>query len=314
MKMSHAKSSKEKEPENLWSVRFDQRLLWDENVCETKCPGMARHRHARRDRRLYTLWSGEATTYITIISQNQPTDRDVKPNHVISFCKTSNIPRAKLLQTSPWRLWEEGLVWAEAFKQPGFCENKSSAAETICLFVPLQMFLYMRWLWNDTLYTTSLAEVEVCHWLKEKEDEDKSTSSRCHLKGHRRWCYPLYLYSGLPDLPIPRYGSPFNALQQGPGSRSFRFHGQDREWCCLPIYLGPLNYRGANASNARTQVILDNQSDETQSSLTQARFIAFQNLGPQQLFPGLWYPLNYICYVMTMPKAGLVGIQTKYFK
>ena len=155
MKMSHAKSSKEKEPENLWSVRFDQRLLWDENVCETKCPGMARHRHARRDRRLYTLWSGEATTYITIISQNQPTDRDVKPNHVISFCKTSNIPRAKLLQTSPWRLWEEGLVWAEAFKQPGFCENKNSAAETICLFVPLQMFLYMRWLWNDTLYNQS---------------------------------------------------------------------------------------------------------------------------------------------------------------
>ena len=220
MKKSHAKSSKEKEPENLWSVRFDQRLLWDENVCETKCPGMARHRHARRDRRLYTLRSAEATSYITIISQNQPTDQDVKPNHVISFCKTSNIPRAKLLQTSTWRLWEEGLVWAEAFKQPGFCENKNSAAETICLLVPLQMYLYMRWLWNDTLYTTSLAKVEVCHWLKEKEDEDKSTSSRCHLKGHRRWCYPLYLYSGLPDLPIPRYGSPFSALQQ------FQVHGR----------------------------------------------------------------------------------------
>ena len=145
-----------------------------------------------------------------------------------------------------------------------------------------------------TLYTTSLAEAEVCHWLKEKEDEDKSSSSRCHLKGHRRWCYPLYLYSGLPDLPIPRYGSPFNALQRGPGSRSFRFHGQDREWCCLPIYLSPLNYRGANASNARTQVILDNQSDETQRRLTQARFIALQNLGPQHRFPGLWYPLNYM--------------------
>ena len=240
-----------------------------------------------REKRQETVHT-EATSYITIISQNQPTDQDVKPNHVISFCKTSNISRAKLLQTSTWRLWEEGLVWAEPFKQPGFCENKNSAAETTCLLV----FLYMRWLWNDTLYTTSLAEVEVCHWLKEKEDEDKSTSSRCHLKGHRRWCYPLYLYSGLPDLPIPRYGSPFNALQRGPGSRSFRFHGQDREWCSLPIYLSPLNYRGANASNARTQVILDNQSDETQPSLTQARFIAFQNLGPQQLFPGLWYPLN----------------------
>ena len=109
----------------IWSVRFDQRLLWDENVCETKCPGMARHRHARRDRRLYTLRSAEATSYITIISQNQPTDQDVKPNHVISFCKTSNIPRAKLLLTSTWRLWEAGLVWAEVFKQPGFCKNKN---------------------------------------------------------------------------------------------------------------------------------------------------------------------------------------------
>ena len=157
-----------------------------------------------------------------------------------------------------------------------------------------------------TLYTTRLAMVEVCHWLKEKEDEDKSTSSRCHLKGHRQWCYPLYLYSGLPDLPIPRYGSPFNALQQGPGSRSFRFHGQDREWCCLPIYLGPLNYRRANASNARTQVILDNQSDETQRRLTQALFIAFQNSGPQQFFPGLWYPLN-LSQIHNNTKSGVGG-------
>ena len=159
MKKSHAKSSKEKEPENLWSVRFDQRLLWDENVCETKCPGMARHRHARRDRRLYTLRSAEATSYITIISQNQPTDQDVKPNHVISFCKTSNISRAKLLQTSTWRLWEEGLVWAEAFKQPGFCENKNSAAETsvfLCFFIcdGYEMTLYIQPVWPRLRYVT----------------------------------------------------------------------------------------------------------------------------------------------------------------
>ena len=180
-------------------------------------------------------------------------------------------------------------MWAEVFKQPGFCKKKKFCCRdhlSSCAVANESFYAMVM------KYTTSLTEVEVCHWLKEKEDEDKSSSSRCHLKGHRRWCYPLYLYSGLPDLPIPRYGSPFNALQQGPGSRSFRFQGQDREWCCLPIYLSPLNYRGANASNARTQVILDNQSDETQPSLTQARFIAFQNLGPQQLFPGLWYPLN----------------------
>ena len=155
MKMSHAKSSKEREPKNLWSVRFDQRLLWDENVCETKCPGMARHRHARRDRRLYTLWSGEATTYITIISQNQPTDQDVKPNHVISFCKTSNIPRAKLLQTSTWRLWEEGLVWAEAFKQPGFCETKSSCAvANVSLYAMVMKWHFIQPVWPRLRYVT----------------------------------------------------------------------------------------------------------------------------------------------------------------
>lgn len=40
----------------------------------------------------------------------------------------------------------------------------------------------------------------------------------------------VFILGPKPDMPIPRYDSPFNALRsQQASSRSFRFQGQDRE-------------------------------------------------------------------------------------